>query len=142
MLERGRYNPWLAYLTMNFKNPFSGRRILSKAFNSHIVCYIVINNFMSLWLYKFLSFVISGGFYHLSQNTLRLINKFQKCWTFKECLIADFLALLPNFLFLQCRLGLGYVYTQSWFFPNIFSFPKSLSRSANREATRTFSLWW
>ena len=35
---------------------------LSKAFNSHMVCYIVINNF-------FMSFVASGRSYNLSQNT-------------------------------------------------------------------------
>ena len=41
------YNPWVAYLTMNFQNLFSRRKILWKTFNSHIVRYIVINNFFS-----------------------------------------------------------------------------------------------
>ena len=41
----------------------------SKAFNSHTICYIVINNF-------FVSFEISGGSYNSSQNTLKLTNEF------------------------------------------------------------------
>ena len=41
------YNPWVAYLTMNFQNLFSRRKILWKTFNSDIVRYIVINNFFS-----------------------------------------------------------------------------------------------
>ena len=47
---------------MNFQNLFSRRKILSKAFNSHMVGYIVINNF-------FASFEVSGGSYNPSQNT-------------------------------------------------------------------------
>ena len=43
-------------------NLFLRRKILSKAFNSHIVCYIVINNF-------FVSFEMCGGSYNPSQNT-------------------------------------------------------------------------
>ena len=70
---------------MNFQNLFLRRKILSKAFNSHIVCYIAINNF-------FVSFEISGGSYNPSQNTLRLINKFEKCMlSFMETLNADFI---------------------------------------------------
>ena len=51
---------------MNFQNPFPRRKILSKAFNSHMVSYIVKNNFS-------VSFEVSGN---PPQNTLRLINKF------------------------------------------------------------------
>ena len=67
-----------------------------------MVCFIVINNF-------FLSFEINGGSYNPSQNTLRLINKFEKCvLSFMESLIADFIQLsstFAKFLFLQRRLG-------------------------------------
>ena len=87
---------------MNFQNLFSRRKILSRAFNSHMVCYIVINNF-------FLSFEISGGSYNPSQNTLRLINEFEKCIpSFMESLIAKFIqfsSVIAKFLFLQGRLG-------------------------------------
>ena len=96
------YNPWVAYLTMNFQNLFSRRKILSKAFNSHTVCYIVINNFFG-------SFQISAGPYNPSQNTLRLINKFEKCIpSFMQSLIADFIQFsraIVKFLFLQGRLS-------------------------------------
>ena len=37
----GGGNGRVDYLTMNFQDLFSRRKILSKAFNSHIVCYIV-----------------------------------------------------------------------------------------------------
>ena len=91
-----------AYLTVNFQNLFSKRKILLKAFNSHMVCYIVINNF-------FVSLEISGGSYNPSQNTLRLKNIFEKCiLSFMECLIADFtqfFSAIINFLFLQGRLS-------------------------------------
>ena len=87
---------------MNFQNLFSRRKILSRAFNSHMVCYYVINNF-------FLSFEISGGSYNPSQNTLRLINEFEKCIpSFMESLIAkviQFSSAIAKFLFLQGRLG-------------------------------------
>ena len=67
-----------------------------------IVCYIARNNF-------FVSFEISGGSYNPSQNTLRLINKFEKCIpSFMESLIADFIQFstaITKFLFLQGRLG-------------------------------------
>ena len=70
---------------MNFQNLFSKRKILSKTFSSHMVCYIVINNF-------FVSFEISGGSYNPSQNTLRLLNEFEKCiLSFMESLIPDFI---------------------------------------------------
>ena len=87
---------------MNFKNLFLRRKILSKAFNSHIVCYIAINN-------SFVSFEISGGSNNPSQNTLRLINKFEKCIpSFMESLIADFIqfsSAITKVLFLLGRLG-------------------------------------
>ena len=87
---------------MNFQNLFSKRKILSKAFNSHMVCYIVINNF-------FVSFEISGGSYNPLQNTLKLINEFEKCiLSFIESLISDFIqfsSAIIKFLFLQGRLG-------------------------------------
>ena len=89
---------------MNFQNLFSRRMILSKARNSHIVCYIVMNSF-------FASFKISGGSHNPSQNTLRLINKFEKCKpSFMESLIADFIQFsgaIAKFLFLQGRLSSG-----------------------------------
>ena len=75
---------------------------LIEAFNSHIVCYIVINNI-------FLSFEISGGTYNPLQITLRLINKFEKFIpSFMESLIADFSqfsSAITKFLFLQGRLS-------------------------------------
>ena len=87
---------------MNFQNLFLRRKILSKDFNSHIVCYIAVNNF-------FVSFKIRGGSYNPSQNTLRLINKFEKCIpSFMESLIADFVefsSAIAKILFLQGRLG-------------------------------------
>ena len=87
---------------MYFENLFSRRKILSKAFNSHMVCYIVTNNF-------FASFEICGGSYNPSQNSLRLINKFENCNpSFMESLIADFIQFsgaVAKFLFLQGRLG-------------------------------------
>ena len=80
-----RYNPWVANLTMNFQNLLSRRKILSKVFNSHVVCYIITNNL-------FASFEISGGSYNPSQNTLRLIHEFEKYIpSFMESLIADFI---------------------------------------------------
>ena len=91
-----------SYLMMNFQNPFSRRKILLKVFNGHMVCYIAINNFS-------VSFEIRGGSYNPSQNTLRLINKFEKCIpSFMESLIADFIqfsSAIAKFLFLQGRLG-------------------------------------
>ena len=67
-----------------------------------IVCYIARNNF-------FVSFEISGGSYNPSQNTLRLINKFEKCVpSFMKSLIADFIQIssgIAKFSFLQGRLG-------------------------------------
>ena len=61
---------------------FSRRKIISKGFK---VIWFVINNF-------FVSFEISCGSYNLSQNTLRLINEFEKCTLpFMESLIADFI---------------------------------------------------
>ena len=81
---------------MNFQNLFLKRKTLSKAFNSHIVSYIFINNF-------FASFEISGGSYNSSQNALRLINKFEKCIpSFMENLIANFIqfsSAITKFLF-------------------------------------------
>ena len=87
---------------MNFQNLFLRRKILSKAFNSHMVCYIIMNNF-------FVGFEISGGSYNSSQNTLRLINEFEKCIpSFIESLTANFIqfsSAIAKFLFLQGRLG-------------------------------------
>ena len=63
---------------------------------------MVVNNF-------FVSFEISGGSYNPSQNTLRLINEFEKyILSFMESLIADFIqffSAIAIFLFLQGRLG-------------------------------------
>ena len=70
---------------MNFQDLFSKKKILSKAFISHMVCYIVINNF-------FVSFEISSGSYNSSQNTLRLVKEFEKCiLSFMGSLIPDFI---------------------------------------------------
>ena len=87
---------------MDFQHLFSRRKALPKAFNSHIVCCIVIDNF-------FVSVEISGESINPSQNTLRLINKFEKCISsFMESLIVDFIkfsSAIAKLLFLQRRLG-------------------------------------
>ena len=65
-----------------FLDPIFEKEYLIEGFK---VIWFVINNF-------FVSFKISGGSYNLSQNTLRLINKFEKCiLSFMESLIADFI---------------------------------------------------
>ena len=99
---------------MNFQNLFPRRKTISKAFNSHIVCYIVINNF-------YVNFEIIGGSCNPSQNTLRLIYKFEKCIpSFMGSLIADFIEfsdIISKFVFLQGRLGTRVcVHSISWFF--------------------------
>ena len=85
---------------MNFQNLLSRRKILSKVFNSHMVCYIAINTFVN--------FEISGAFFNPSLNTLRLINEFEKCIpSFLEGLIANFIqfsSAIAKFLFLKGRL--------------------------------------
>ena len=100
--EWKRYNPQVAYLTMNFQNLFLRRKILSKTFNSQMVCYIVINNF-------FVNFEIRGGSYNTLENTLGLTNEFEKCIPFfMESLIANFIQLfsaIATYLFPQSRLG-------------------------------------
>ena len=98
--------------------------ILSKTFNSRVVCYIATNN-------SFVSSEISGGTYNPSQNTLRQINEFEKCiLSFMETLIADFiLALLPNFYLWKGDWALDYVCTHYRDFAKIFSFSKSLDNS-------------
>ena len=94
---------------MNFQNLLSKRKILSKAFNSHMVHYTVINNF-------FVSFEISGGLYNLSRNTLESINEIEKCIvSFMENVVTDFfnlLVLLPNFCFGKGDWTIDYVCTQ------------------------------
>ena len=65
------------------------------------VAYVVISNFS-------VSFEISCGYCNLSKNTLRLINKIDKCRTFREKLVADFVqtsSTIAYFLFLQGSLG-------------------------------------
>ena len=83
---------------MNSENLFSRRKILSKAFNSHMDDYIVTKNF----------FEISGESYNPSQNTWRLINKFEKCiLSFIKSSIGDFYQFyraIVKVLFLQGRL--------------------------------------
>ena len=111
---------------MNFQNLFLRRKILSKAFNSHMVFYIVMSNF-------FVSFEISGG-YNSSQNTLRLINEFEKYIpSFIESLTANFIqfsSAIAKFLFLQGRLGTRLcVYSQFRDFTKIFLFSKSFDNS-------------
>ena len=102
---------------MNFQNLFLRKKILSKAFNSHIVCYIVINNF-------FVNFEVSGGSYNPSQNTLRLMDKFVKSIpSFMESLITDFIqfsSAMAKLLFLQGRLGTRLcVHSVLWFYQNL-----------------------
>ena len=85
-----------------------------------IVCYIARNNF-------FVSFEISGGSYNPSQNTLRVINKFEKCIpSFMESLIADFLALAPSFYFCKRDWPLDFVCTQFRDLSKISPFFKSV----------------
>ena len=87
------------------------------------VIWFVINNL-------FVSFEISGGSYNLSQNTLRLVNGFEKyILSLMESLIANFLALLPNFYFSKGDLGLDYVCTQFRDFTKISSFSRSFDNS-------------
>ena len=126
-----RYDPRVAYLTMNSQNLILRRKILSKAFNSHMVCYIVINTF-------FVSFEISGTFFNPSLNTLKLINEFEKCIPFfMEGLIANFIqfsSAIAKFLFLKGRLDtrlfvLHYVCPQFCDFTKLFSYSKSFGNS-------------
>ena len=110
---------------MNFQN-LSSRKILSDAFNSHMLCYIVISN-------CFVSFEIIAVSWNILQNTLRLINKFENfIQSFMESLIADFIQVsraIAKFLFLQGRLD--YVCTQFCDFTNftISSFSKLFDNS-------------
>ena len=124
-----KYNLWVAYLTINFQNLFSRRKILPKAFNSHMTCYIVINNF-------FVSFEISVESYNSSQNTFRLTNEFNKCIpSFMESLSANyiqFFSAIAKFLFLQQRLGTRLLYTQFRDFTKIFSFSMSFDNSCGK----------
>ena len=96
-------------------------KIFLKAFNSHMVCYIVINSF-------FVSFEISGGSYNRSWSTFRLINEFEKCiLSFMESLIADFVqfsSAIIRFLFLILHRALDCVCTQFRDFTKLFSFSK------------------
>ena len=77
-----------------------------------------------------MSFKISGGSYILSQNTLRLTKKFEKCIpSFMESLIADFMkffSAIAKFSFLKGKLG-----TSSFHF---------LSCLAALVVTRTFKM--
>ena len=116
---------------MNFQNLLSRKKIFSKAFNSHMVCYIAINTF-------FVSFEISGAFFNPSLNTLKLINEFEKCIPFfMEGLIANFIQLssaIAKFLFLKGRWDtrlcvLDYVCTQFRDLTKLFSYSKSFGNS-------------
>ena len=117
---------------MNFQNLLSRQKVLSMAFNSHMSCYIVINNF-------FRRFEVSGWSQKSSQNILRLINKFQKCIpSFVESLIDDFIKFsgaIAKFLFLERRFyfqkgdwALDYVCTQFRCFAKISLFSKFVSQ--------------
>lgn len=82
-----------------FQNPRSRMKLLSNVFNSHMVSYIVINNFS-------VSFGISGRSFYPSHNTLRLIDRFEKYMFFTERLIADFVQFsnaIANFYFCKVR---------------------------------------
>ena len=78
-----------------------------------------------------MSFEFSGRLYNPSQNTVTLMNEFEKCiLSFMESLIADFIQLsnaIVIFLILQGRLGTmcDYVCTQCCYFTKISSFCKS-----------------
>ena len=101
---------------MSFQNLFSRWKILSDAFNSHMVCYIVINSF-------FVSFATSGGSYNPSQNTLRLISKFEKC------VPSSMESLTANFIHFSSAIAKDYVRTQFRDFTKIFSFSKPFDNS-------------
>ena len=77
----------------------------------------------------FVSFEISGGSYSPSQNTLRLINKFEKCISSFMLILFNFLALSPNFCFCKGDWVLDYVFTQFRDFTKISSFFKSFENS-------------
>ena len=84
------------------------------------IIWFIINNF-------FVSFEISGGSCNLSQNTLRLMKKSEKCiLSFMESIIADFIQVfsaIVKFLFLQGRLVTRLcVHSISWFYQNLFIF--------------------
>ena len=103
-----------------FLDPIFEKEDLIEGFK---VIWFVINNF-------FVSFEISGGSYNLSQNTLRLINGFEKyILSLMESLIANFLALLPNFYFSKGDWGPDYVCTQFRDFTKISSFSRSFDNS-------------
>ena len=103
-----------------FLDPIFEKEDLIEGFK---VIWFVINNF-------FVSFEISGGSYNLSQNTLRLINGFEKyILSLMESLIANFLVLLPNFYFSKGDWGLDYVCTQFRDFTKISSFSRSFDNS-------------
>ena len=67
-----------------------------------------------------MSIEISGGSYNISQNTLKRMNKFEKCiLSFTESLIFYFIqfsSAIAKFLFVQERLGTRLsVHSISWF---------------------------
>ena len=78
------------------------------------VIWIVINNF-------FVSFEISGGFYNLLPNILRLINKFENyILSFMESLISNFIQFLSavaKFCLCMGDWTLDYVCTEFPHFP-------------------------
>ena len=59
------------YSKSEFPESIFEKKDLIEEFSSHMVCYIVINNF-------FVSLQISDGSYSLSQNTLRLNKRVQE----------------------------------------------------------------
>ena len=78
----------------NFQSLFWARKTLWRAFSSHMVCYIVINNF-------FVSFEISGGSYNPSQGALGCFGsntRIRGCIpSFMESLIANFITKIFSF---------------------------------------------
>ena len=121
---------------MNFQNLLSRRKILSKVFNSHMVCYIAINTFVN--------FEISGAFFNPSLNTLRLINEFEKCIpSFLEDLIANFIqfsSAIAKFLFLKGRLDYVYETICALSFVILLHFSHIVCRLTICDVTRSFSL--
>ena len=94
-----------------FLDPIFEKEDLIEGFK---VIWFVINNLI-------VSFEINGGSYNLSQNTLKLINEFQKCiLSFMERLIGDFIqffSAIAKFFSLQGRLSTRLcVHSISWFY--------------------------
>ena len=100
-----------------------------------MVYYIVINNF-------FVSFETSGGSYNPSQNTLKLINEFEKCIpSFMESLTANFIQFFSAIAkFSAIAREIGHKTMCVLNFVILLKFSHFLSHLTTHEVTRTFSL--